>query len=172
MLLSNRFIFLTIKHPLSIGLTLITQTLFLSLFTGIYTSIFWFSYSLFLIFMGGILILFIYITSLTSNETFIFSLNFKLSKFFFLLIIIIITIFIYLTDFKSLFIINKTLNSETFNLIFIKTLIEQNNLILNKIYNFPINIITIILVNYLFLTLIATVKITNIFKGPLRPKTL
>ena len=171
MLLSNRFIFLTIKHPLSIGLALITQTLFLSLFTGIYTSIFWFSYSLFLIFIGGILILFIYITSLASNETFIFSLNFKLSKFFFLLIIVII-IFIYLTDFKSLFIINKTLNSETFNLIFIKTLIEQNNLILNKIYNFPINIITIILVNYLFLTLIATVKITNIFKGPLRPKTL
>jgi len=120
--------------------------------------------------MGGILILFIYITSLASNETFIFSLNFKLSKFFFLLIIVII-IFIYLTDFKSLFIINKTLNHETFNLIFIKTLIEQNNLILNKIYNFPINIITIILVNYLFLTLIATVKITNIFKGPLRPKT-
>jgi NADH-ubiquinone oxidoreductase chain 6 len=171
MLLSNRFIFLTIKHPLSIGLALITQTLFLSLFTGIYTSIFWFSYSLFLIFIGGILILFIYITSLASNETFIFSLNFKLSKFFFLLITIII-IFVYLTDFKSLFIINKTLNSETFNLIFIKTLIEQNNLILNKIYNFPINIITIILVNYLFLTLIATVKITNIFKGPLRPKTL
>ena len=171
MLLSNRFIFLTIKHPLSIGLALITQTLFLSLFTGIYTSIFWFSYSLFLIFIGGILILFIYITSLASNETFIFSLNFKLSKFFFLLITIII-IFVYLTDFKSLFITNKTLNSETFNLIFIKTLIEQNNLILNKIYNFPINIITIILVNYLFLTLIATVKITNIFKGPLRPKTL
>lgn len=171
MLLSNRFIFLTIKHPLSIGLTLITQTLFLSLFTGIYTSIFWFSYSLFLIFIGGILILFIYITSLASNETFIFSLNFKLSKFFFLLITIII-IFVYLTDFKSLFIINKTLNSETFNLIFIKTLIEQNNLILNKIYNFPINIITIILVNYLFLTLITSVKITNIFKGPLRPKTL
>ena len=170
MLLSNRFIFLTIKHPLSIGLALITQTLFLSLFTGIYTSIFWFSYSLFLIFIGGILILFIYITSLASNETFIFSLNFKLSKFFFLLITIII-IFVYLTDFKSLFIINKTLNHETFNLIFIKTLIEQNNLILNKIYNFPINIITIILVNYLFLTLIATVKITNIFKGPLRPKT-
>ena len=170
MLLSNRFIFLTIKHPLSIGLALITQTLFLSLFTGIYTSIFWFSYSLFLIFIGGILILFIYITSLASNETFIFSLNFKLSKFFFLLITIII-IFVYLTDFKSLFITNKTLNSETFNLIFIKTLIEQNNLILNKIYNFPINIITIILVNYLFLTLIATVKITNIFKGPLRPKT-
>jgi len=171
MLLSNRFIFLTIKHPLSIGLALITQTLFLSLLTGIYTPIFWFSYSLFLIFIGGILILFIYITSLASNETFIFSLNFKLSKFFFLLITIII-IFVYLTDFKSLFIINKTLNSETFNLIFIKTLIEQNNLILNKIYNFPINIITIILVNYLFLTLIATVKITNIFKGPLRPKTL
>lgn len=52
----------------------------------------------------------------------------------------------------------------------IKNLFLENNLTLNKLYNFPINIITILLINYLFLTLIATVKITNIFEGPLRPK--
>jgi NADH-ubiquinone oxidoreductase chain 6 len=54
--------------------------------------------------------------------------------------------------------------------LIIKLLIEKNKIILNKIYNFPINIITIILVFYLFLTLITSVKITNIFKGPLRTK--
>jgi NADH-ubiquinone oxidoreductase chain 6 len=52
---------------------------------------------------------------------------------------------------------------------FLNITADKNNFLLIKIYNFPINIITILLVNYLFLTLIATVKITNIFKGPLRP---
>ena len=31
---------------------------------------------------------------------------------------------------------------------------------LNKLYNFPTNILTVLLINYLFLTLIAAVKIT------------
>lgn len=46
--------------------------------------------------------------------------------------------------------------------------INENFLNLNKLYNFPINFITILLINYLFLTLIVIVKITNINKGPLR----
>lgn len=52
----------------------------------------------------------------------------------------------------------------------LKNLTTENNFILNKIYNFPVNLITVLLINYLFLTLIATVKITNIFEGPLRSK--
>jgi NADH-ubiquinone oxidoreductase chain 6 len=51
-----------------------------------------------------------------------------------------------------------------------KTFVNENTIILNKLYNFPTNILTILLINYLFLTLIAVVKITNIFEGPLRPK--
>jgi NADH-ubiquinone oxidoreductase chain 6 len=124
---------------------------------------------LFLIFIGGILILFIYITSLASNETFKFSL--KLNKFYFYLfflffIIIILLIF----DFKNLILNNKIINNENSPIIRFNFSIEKNIFLLNKIYNFPINLITILLVNYLFLTLIATVKITNIFQGPIRPK--
>jgi NADH-ubiquinone oxidoreductase chain 6 len=67
-------------------------------------------------------------------------------------------------------IINYLINYETDNLINIKRYLIENSLILNKLYNFPINLITILLIIYLFLTLIAVVKITNIFEGPLRPR--
>lgn len=60
-------------------------------------------------------------------------------------------------------------NHETENINNIKNLLIENSLILNKLYSFPINLITILLIIYLFLTLIAVVKITNIFEGPLRP---
>jgi NADH-ubiquinone oxidoreductase chain 6 len=41
---------------------------------------------------------------------------------------------------------------------------------LNKLYNFPTNFLTVLLINYLFLTLIAAVKVTNVHYGPLRPQ--
>jgi NADH-ubiquinone oxidoreductase chain 6 len=61
------------------------------------------------------------------------------------------------------------MNYENESLIIIKSLLIENSLILNKLYNFPVNLITILLIIYLFLTLIAVVKITNVFEGPLRP---
>jgi NADH-ubiquinone oxidoreductase chain 6 len=67
-------------------------------------------------------------------------------------------------------IINYFKNYEIENFNMINLYINENSLILNKLYNFPINLITILLIIYLFLTLIAVVKITNIFEGPLRPK--
>lgn len=45
----------------------------------------------------------------------------------------------------------------------------EDILSLNKIYNFPTNLITLLLINYLFLTLLITVKITKKNYGPLRP---
>lgn len=47
-------------------------------------------------------------------------------------------------------------------------LLKENSLRLNKLYNYPTNIITILLINYLLITLIAIVKITKLFYGPLR----
>lgn len=62
------------------------------------------------------------------------------------------------------------MNLEIDSIIRIKTFLNENILTLNKLYNFPTNLVTIILIIYLFLTLIAIVKITNVFEGPLRPK--
>nr|WAB46324.1 NADH dehydrogenase subunit 6 [Einfeldia sp.] len=164
----SSFSFSLMNHPLSMGILLMIQTITIALFTGLLTKSFWFSYSLFLIFLGGMLILFMYMTSIASNEMFKFSLNFKILSFIYILLLSFIS-FIFLFDLKMFF-FNKILNIDNLSIMEMKNLFLENNLTLNKLYNFPMNIITILLINYLFLTLIATVKITNIFEGPLRPK--
>lgn len=144
---------------------LLIQTFLICLISGFIVKTFWFSYVLFLIFLGGILVLFIYVTSLASNEIFNFSIK--------LLIICISTFtFIYFIVFlldKNL-IIRTIINIENTSIDEIISILIENSLILNKLYNFPINLITILLIIYLFLTLIAVVKITNVFEGPLRPQ--
>jgi NADH-ubiquinone oxidoreductase chain 6 len=57
-----------LSHPLAIGLTLIIQTALVAAAAGIIARTFWFSYLLVLIFLGGILILFIYVSALAPNE--------------------------------------------------------------------------------------------------------
>lgn len=157
------FIFIQINHPLAIGLILLIQTTCICLITGIINKRFWFAYILFLIFLGGILVLFIYVTSLARNE--IFSLSIKLTFVSFGLFFILI-IFSFISDKTILthFIPNNEMDIISNNEIFI----IENSLNLNKLYNYPTNLITILLINYLLITLIAVVKITKIFFGPLR----
>lgn len=121
---------------------------------------FWFSYILFLIIIGGILILFIYITRVASNEKFKFS--YKL----------IITIIIILLLILSLNMIDSYFNYLNLN---IYDLIIQNQpklfkLSIIKFINWPNNLIIFIIIIYLLITLIAVVKITKIQYGPLRQK--
>nr|YP_009487638.1 NADH dehydrogenase subunit 6 [Anopheles evansae]AWB98287.1 NADH dehydrogenase subunit 6 [Anopheles evansae]AWB99561.1 NADH dehydrogenase subunit 6 [Anopheles evansae] len=158
------FIFMQMKHPLSMGLMLLIQTFLTCLITSIYVKTFWFSYVLFLIFLGGMLILFIYVTSLSSNE--MFSMSFSLTMIS-LIIFSIFTILFFIMD-KSL-IEQFITNMEMEKLSNMNNLINENILSLNKMYNFPTNLITLLLINYLFLTLLVTVKITKKFYGPLRP---
>nr|YP_009488015.1 NADH dehydrogenase subunit 6 [Anopheles pristinus]AWB99678.1 NADH dehydrogenase subunit 6 [Anopheles pristinus] len=158
------FIFMQMKHPLSMGLMLLIQTFLTCLITSIYVKTFWFSYILFLIFLGGMLILFIYVTSLSSNE--MFSMSFKLIMLS-LIIIFMFNILFFIMD-KSL-IEQFIMNMEMEKLSNMNNLINENILSLNKMYNFPTNLITLLLINYLFLTLLVTVKITKKFYGPLRP---
>nr|YP_009487846.1 NADH dehydrogenase subunit 6 [Anopheles nimbus]AWB98937.1 NADH dehydrogenase subunit 6 [Anopheles nimbus] len=163
-LMTINFIFLQMKHPLSMGLMLLIQTLFTCLLTGVYVKTFWFSYVLFLIFLGGMLILFIYVTSLSSNE--MFNLSFKLILMSILISLSMVSIFLLLD--KSL--IEHFINNlEMSNLIDNNNLIYENTFSLNKMYNSPNNLITMLLINYLFLTLLVMVKITKKFYGPLRP---
>lgn len=159
-----RFLFTQIKHPISIGLILLTQTFFICLITGSLIKTFWFSYVLFLIFIGGILVLFIYITSLASNEIFNFSTKTFLIITFLLLTTILIIFFINDLPYFNSF----SINAEIIPIINEINFIKENSLNLNKLYNFPTNILTLLLINYLFLTLIIIVKITNNFFGPLR----
>lgn len=69
-LLGSAIIFINLSHPVGLGLTLILHTLLIRGVTGLASGNFWFSYVLFLVFLGGVLVLFIYITRLASNEKF------------------------------------------------------------------------------------------------------
>lgn len=158
-----RIIFTQIIHPLAIGLILLIQTLLICLITGLLAKSFWFSYILFLIFLGGILVLFIYVTSLASNE--IFSLSIKLTLTSLLFIIINLLIFYFIDKTTINIFIN---NNEIIPITEMSSYFIENSLSLNKLYNYPTNLITILLINYLLITLIAVVKITKLFYGPLR----
>lgn len=148
-------------HPLSIGLILLIQTILVSLLCGIIYYTYWFSYILFLVIIGGILILFIYITSLASNELFNLNVNnFIITLFIFFLLI---TISYFYDNF--LFLIKNFETNSINNLIN-----NENAYNLIKLYNNPTINITLIVINYLLLTLIIVVKITDISYGPLRQK--
>ena len=152
------FLFTRLVHPLSIGLTLLIQTILISLAAGLSTYSYWFSYILFIIFLGGILVLFIYVTSLASNEAFSFSystLAFSLIILFSLVPLTLIWDFFFNRFSAQLPL--ASLDIETSN-VFIISWIYRVNLI-----NF-----TLFIIIYLLLTLIVVVKITNLFKGPLR----
>nr|ARH54062.1 NADH dehydrogenase subunit 6 [Agabus uliginosus] len=158
--------FMFMKHPLSMGMILMIQTILISMMTGMFSYTFWFSYILFLIMIGGMLILFIYMTSLSSNEMFSFSKNIMLS------IIITTMMIIYMYFMMDYLMLNPLFKNSNLiemmnNFMFYK---NENLNTLNTIYNKPNMMITMLLINYLFLTLIAVVKITNIKYGPLRQK--
>nr|AML25855.1 NADH dehydrogenase subunit 6 [Staphylinidae sp. BMNH 1274171] len=151
--------FILMNHPMSLGMILLTQTILISMITGYLSMNFWFSYILFLIMIGGMLILFIYMTSIASNEPFYFS---KKMLFNYVLLMIIIIIMIMVMD----------------PYYFLKYLMLKENLWLNnldnynltKYFNYPSIIIIIMMMIYLLITLIAIVKITQIEYGPLRQK--
>nr|UXG19013.1 NADH dehydrogenase subunit 6 [Lejops sp.] len=161
--LISSFIFIQMNHPLSMGLMLLIQTILVSCITGLMTKSFWFSYILFLIFVGGMLVLFIYMTALASNEMFSMSMKTTVSSiiglFFFM-------VMIYFID-KMMLSFNS-MNNEMNPITMMNSYMSENSLNLIKLYNYPNNMITILLINYLLITMIASVKITKLFYGPVR----
>lgn len=145
------------------GLILILQTIILSLYLGFILKSFWFLYLLILVFIGGILVLFIYVTSIFPNEKFYFTQN---TPLLLILLIFILLLSIILID--QIFGLNSTFEEFKISIIPI-----ENNAIYptSKIFSSQTNIILIFLVNYLFYCIIVVIKVTNLFKGPLRKIT-
>nr|AJG02504.1 NADH dehydrogenase subunit 6 [Tychus niger] len=143
-------------HPMSMGISLLMQTLLICLITGSMNNNFWFSYILFITMIGGLLILFLYMTSIASNELLKFSKMLMLLNLIMLIPIISINI---LMDKYFMFYFNN--NNNLLDPILM-------NKYFNKFFNYPNFLIMLMLIIYLFITLIATVKITNIKYGPMR----
>nr|YP_010956282.1 NADH dehydrogenase subunit 6 [Opecarcinus hypostegus]WMY25246.1 NADH dehydrogenase subunit 6 [Opecarcinus hypostegus] len=159
LLLTLSVLFTNLYHPLAMGLLLLVQTTLISITIGLSTYSFWFSYILFLVFLGGMLILFMYVTSLASNEPFIF----KMMTLVLLVVVFFLSLLTTVT-FDSILSIMTTSSLPLSSLEFT----QSTRLIVSWIYNYPSMAFTLYIVSYLLLTLIVVVKIVNLFKGPLR----
>nr|AOY39692.1 NADH dehydrogenase subunit 6 [Scolytinae sp. BMNH 1040146] len=146
-------LFMTMNHPLSLGSILLIQTLSISIITGMMYSNFWYSYIILLIMIGGMLIMFMYMTSIASNE------KFKIPKNMVMMTTIpLISLIIYFID-------------SWYNYLPMKTNIYNWFLpSLKKFYNWPNLLLSIMMMSFLLLTLIAIVKITDKKMGPMRQK--
>uniref|UniRef100_A0AAN0LHH6 NADH-ubiquinone oxidoreductase chain 6 n=1 Tax=Teucriogethes sp. TaxID=3123426 RepID=A0AAN0LHH6_9CUCU len=153
-------LFMFLNHPLSFGFMLLMQTIIITMITGMMNHNYWYSYILFLVMIGGMLILFIYMTSIASNE------KFKFSMKLFMLFIIMMFFSLILINLDSFFLNYLVKNNETtyFNMKL------NNSLSLMKFMNFPNNMILFMIFIYLFITLIAVTKICDKSMGPLRQK--
>nr|QHZ87428.1 NADH dehydrogenase subunit 6 [Platycnemis phyllopoda] len=150
----NTSMFTVMKHPMSMGITLMVQTIIICLITNNMSYNAWFSYILFLVFLGGMLVLFIYMTSVASNELF--------EK-----IAITPIIATSLVIIMIMFMMDPSLLSNSSDEVFKTDFSEPKNM-MAMLFNYPINILTTVAVLYLFLTLIVVVKMTELYQGPLR----
>nr|QRG30039.1 NADH dehydrogenase subunit 6 [Emeia pseudosauteri] len=156
-LIMMTIMFMFTTHPLSMGMVLLIQTLLISMWTGSISMNFWFSYILFIIMVGGMLILFIYMTSVASNEKFSFSKTLS-------------SLMMMMMMFSMLLMSDKLMihmNSMNLDLIKMdnKLFFEMS---LNKFLMYPMVMMSASIIIYLLMALIAVSKITNIKNGPLR----
>nr|WRV01096.1 NADH dehydrogenase subunit 6 [Stygiocaris lancifera] len=153
-------VFTKITHPLVMGAILLIQTTIIALMLTFMLKTTWFSYILFLIFLGAMLVLFIYVASLAPNES--LSLSYTLVILFMLMIIMGVMISA-LDPFllsHSIFNENSDVDTPSASLV--------TNMSLYPMYNKPTMKLTLFLILYLLLTLVVVVKITTTHFGPLR----
>ena len=133
-----------LTHPISLGIILV----FYSLLIGITTMIFripWFFYLLVLVFLGGVMILIIYIRTLAANEKFIAP---KSSRYLIFILVFLLSRFF----------------SNYYNYI-IKS--SSNTRIVINLYEYSNISISIFSIFYLLITIVCVVKLVKFERGPL-----
>nr|YP_011021934.1 NADH dehydrogenase subunit 6 [Engelitermes zambo]WQM47282.1 NADH dehydrogenase subunit 6 [Engelitermes zambo]WQM47295.1 NADH dehydrogenase subunit 6 [Engelitermes zambo]WQM47308.1 NADH dehydrogenase subunit 6 [Engelitermes zambo]WQM47321.1 NADH dehydrogenase subunit 6 [Engelitermes zambo] len=145
--------FTQMKHPMAVGLMLLTQTMLMCLISGTMYSSFWFSYILFMIMIGGMLVLFMYMTSLASNE--MFSPSNKMMMATTMTLPALTYIMPAVTNNKEMIMHDTMMENE----------ITTTTTVM---YNQMMGTMMTMLVLYMLLTLIVVVNIINVSKGPLR----
>lgn len=143
-------LFPLLNHPLSIGLRILLLTVIIAVTIGLITSNLWLSYILILVLLGGLLVIFIYVSLLAPNELF----KFKLNYLSWLSILIL---------FFLRFVFNLGIEGNKLNGIFncLNNLNKNELSWLSSLYSWDLSILTIFLILYLFLTLIVVVSVTK-----------
>nr|YP_009175388.1 NADH dehydrogenase subunit 6 [Drabescoides nuchalis]ALF99740.1 NADH dehydrogenase subunit 6 [Drabescoides nuchalis] len=147
--ISSMLVFL--KTPMSMGVMLLIQTFLSTIVMAKMMSTSWMPMIMFLMLVGGLLILFMYMSSIASNE------KFSINMYFMMLM------FILILPMEELLLNNMNLESQN-------SPIWSESITLSKIFNKKGMLITLTMFCYLLLTMIAVTAIIKIYKGPLRSK--
>nr|YP_010352963.1 NADH dehydrogenase subunit 6 [Tropostreptus droides]UOF70446.1 NADH dehydrogenase subunit 6 [Tropostreptus droides] len=134
-------------HPMMMGITIIILALTISMFMWTTLNYSWLAYILFLIFLGALLVLFVYISTLAPNEKFL-----KMSYSPLLLLTFMV--------FSPMIHTAKDTNVTSMN--FLPPM---------KIFSVSLSLMTLFMAIYLLLTLLIVSKITLFKEGPLRMST-
>nr|QUB07017.1 NADH dehydrogenase subunit 6 [Cassidinae sp. N35] len=156
--LTLSIMFMMFKHPVSLMMIILLQTILICLMCGLMANLWWFSYMLFMVMIGGLLILFMYMTNVASNEKFKSS---KIKNTLFKIIIMSTMIFYLLKD--NFYSYIQTSKWSNFNNL-------STEMIIMKYYSYPSNMILFTIMIFLLMTMIMTVKVTEMKKGALRQK--
>nr|YP_009500698.1 NADH dehydrogenase subunit 6 [Anoeconeossa unicornuta]AWU48841.1 NADH dehydrogenase subunit 6 [Anoeconeossa unicornuta] len=141
----------SVLHPLTFGMLILIQSILICVISRMITSSSWIAMTLFLIMVGGLMIIFIYMTSICSNEIFHKTKKIHLQVFSILPL-----------GFASMKTNNTfndyLINMDIFNKEFFKFFLPLN--IQSSIFSFI----------YLIFVLLIVVSLMEINKGPLRKK--
>nr|YP_010692610.1 NADH dehydrogenase subunit 6 [Tricentrus davidi]WBV77351.1 NADH dehydrogenase subunit 6 [Tricentrus davidi] len=139
------------KSPMSMGITLLLQTIMIIIMMNMNNSSSWVPMITFLTMIGGLMIIFMYMSSITSNEK--FKLNMKM--------MMVLTLMTVVTEDMML-----SFNSQETQIV--QSL--KNMMSMSKMYSKSMSM-TMMMVMYLLLTMMSVNKIISLFHGPLRSKT-
>nr|YP_010610626.1 NADH dehydrogenase subunit 6 [Opisthoteuthis californiana]WAP91381.1 NADH dehydrogenase subunit 6 [Opisthoteuthis californiana] len=142
-------------QPLSLGLMLMVISIMSSVVVS-FISYPWYGYMLFLVYVGGMLVMFTYVISLIPNILFLSLKGFSLFFFFFFSVLLMMYYSLYNC---------MNLNVMGFNYMNMNTMSMGNSGLIMMAYNFFCYILLGIL---LLLVLISVVKICYYCEGPLR----
>nr|ANJ01480.1 NADH dehydrogenase subunit 6 [Propylea sp. HSL-2016] len=159
MMMMTSSLMIWLKHPLSLGLIILIHTILTCLNLGLLSLNFWYAYILILVMIGGLLVIFIYMTSIASNEKFKFNKNMMIIISTFLLIMLLMIIM------KNDYLYYNNLNNELLMNLNFKYNIKMS---MSKFINFPNSNMFIMIIFYLLIAMIAIVKISKFNYGPLR----
>nr|QQQ88643.1 NADH dehydrogenase subunit 6 [Hyalella cajasi] len=151
--LTTVFLFSQMSSPLGMGAVVIIFSFFISLSMSLICTTSWFSLLLFMLFLSGMMIIFMYVCSLASNEAHYYSFGAVYAVLGLLMLSLI--------------------GSETSKATAVSGLLSieaKSSFLMYKIYSFSVYLFAVVLIIYLLITLIAVVKISVVSEGPVRTK--
>nr|YP_010381667.1 NADH dehydrogenase subunit 6 [Cylindratus longicephalus]UDL72042.1 NADH dehydrogenase subunit 6 [Cylindratus longicephalus] len=148
-----------LKHPISMGSLLMIQTILISMISTMKFYSPWYSYIMFITIIGGMMVMFMYMSSIASNEEFKMM---SITKM--MMILIILMMLIMITKYKYLTYLEKN-NYNKMNLMEFEEIKSTSKFFyLNKMN------LTIMMMMILMITMISVSNIASSHEGPLKMK--